>query len=127
MLLLSLVENFLLGFFMIKIYFGLFFFTCTLFALDITYQELTSISSFIKAEQQHIFEDKILTIKECFGKKYMVIHDLFNKNKTQEETNKKGKKIIQPIDSQDQFQIANKPILQYGFINENLIYINYDT
>lgn len=111
---------------MIKIYFGLFFFTCSLFALDITYQELTSISSLIKAEQQHIFEDKILTIKECFGKKYMVIHDLFNKNKTQEKTNKKGKKIIQPIESQDQFQIANKPILQYGFINENLIYINYE-
>lgn len=126
MVLISLVENFLLGFFMIKTYFALFFFTCSLFALDITYQELTSIESSIKAEQQHVFGHKILTTKDSFGKKYIVIHDLFNKDKTQEIINKKQKKRIKQIESQEQIEIANKIIVQVGFINENLIYINYE-
>ena len=103
----------------------LFLFSFTLFSLDLTYKELTSINSTMTANQQHVLGSKILAVKEQFGKKYIVIHELLNKNKTQEVIGKKQKKRKIPMESEQQIQIANKNILRFGFINQDYFYVNY--
>lgn len=103
----------------------LLFFSFTLFSLDLTYKELTSIDSTMTANQKHVLGSKILVVKEQFGKKYIVIHDLLNKNKTKEVIDKKQKKHKIPMESEQQIEIANKNIIQFGFINQDYFYINY--